>query len=66
MADTQIETVVVDKDFKKVICGTITTFKDQAGNLRYHANRVVDNDKFTFWNKGTAEHWMRLGGLLHG
>ena len=59
-------TITVEKNFKRVVCGTIAPFKDKHGNTLFLADRVVDKDQFTFYSYGAAELWMRLGGLLHG
>jgi hypothetical protein len=61
-----ITTITVEKNFKSVVCGTIDSYKDAAGNPMYDADRVVDGQKFTFYTYGAAELWLRLGGLLHG
>lgn len=58
--------ITVEKNFKKVVCGTIAPFKDKHGNTMFFADRVIDKDQFTFFDRGAAELWMKLGGWLHG
>lgn len=57
--------VYVEKNFRRVFAGEIANTQDCHGNPTFLAARC-DGQSVTFYNKGAAEHWLRLGGLLHG
>lgn len=58
--------VYVEKDFQIITCGSINDKKDDHGNDIYEAVNVVDGVTDTFYDRGAAEHWLKLCGMNRG
>ena len=58
--------ITIEKNFKTIICGSVEEKKDDHGNDVFVASNKIDGDDFTFYDKGAAEHWLKLVGLNRG
>lgn len=57
--------IYVEKNFRRILAGSVKEAHDQWGNPIFVGLRC-DEQTVVFYNRGACEHWLRLGGLLHG
>lgn len=58
--------VHVEKNFRIVQCGYVEPDKDSHGNTLFWAHNIIDDYQHPFYDKGAAEHWLKLCGMNRG